>query len=498
MLVKKGGKIAMVLPEAWLSRDYALIIKYLLLRFFRLEYIIEDANSSWFRSAQVKTMLLVGERITCKHSIRDWNEADTFTYVSLYAASATENSLVKAAFNTVKSPERDFIHSLDAGISKEGFFSTRRVSLKAFSNDLINHSVSTKWFKLIEAELSPAACAATVKGESSLRDLEYCSTTTFQKLQDMGVLVGQGLRTGANSFFYLNFKDAAQEQVTVFPLALFNYPPFQANRDYFKPVVRRQAELDNSFSLHSFQPKGVVLTLHHHVLSEDEAFIRQNHPHLAGAYGLVDEPMGNYIRRAALCRNGAEAGAIAIPNLSAVKSNRRSWNPRKPHELPRFWYMLPEFAPRHSPDLFIPRVITGGAKARLNQQSALLIDANFSTLWVGDATSLYDPFSLLALLNSSYAVVAMEEYGTVMGGGALKLEATQLRRIPFPTLTRQLTACLAILGRDLASPFSSHSSILLEIDKVILSAMGFGDDLSDKLDKLSSIKKGLLKKRLKQ
>ena len=36
--------------------------------------------------------------------------------------------------------------------------------------------------------------------------------------------------------------------------------------------------------------------------------------------------------------------------------------------------------------------------------------------------SPHNNFSLLALLNSTWVTVAMEEYGTVMGGGALKLE----------------------------------------------------------------------------
>ena len=36
--------------------------------------------------------------------------------------------------------------------------------------------------------------------------------------------------------------------------------------------------------------------------------------------------------------------------------------------------------------------------------------------------SEHDIYSALALFNSSWFVVAMEEYGTVMGGGALKLE----------------------------------------------------------------------------
>src|SRR5690606_12459712 len=48
LLVKVGGRLAIVVPETWLNRDYAQIVKYLLLQWFQIEYIVEDANSSWF------------------------------------------------------------------------------------------------------------------------------------------------------------------------------------------------------------------------------------------------------------------------------------------------------------------------------------------------------------------------------------------------------------------------------------------------------------------
>ena len=73
MFTKIGGTLAMVVPETWLNRDYALIIQYLLLRWFRIKYIIEDANATWFKDAQVKTTLLVAERIKRKASAFSWN-----------------------------------------------------------------------------------------------------------------------------------------------------------------------------------------------------------------------------------------------------------------------------------------------------------------------------------------------------------------------------------------------------------------------------------------
>ena len=62
----------MVVPEAWLTRDYAAVVQYLLLRWFRIEFIVEDTHAAWFPDAQVKTTLLVARRISRKHSAHDW------------------------------------------------------------------------------------------------------------------------------------------------------------------------------------------------------------------------------------------------------------------------------------------------------------------------------------------------------------------------------------------------------------------------------------------
>ena len=54
--------LAMVVPETWLSRDYAAPIQYLLLKCFRVETVAIDTNASWFPEAPVKTCLIVAKR----------------------------------------------------------------------------------------------------------------------------------------------------------------------------------------------------------------------------------------------------------------------------------------------------------------------------------------------------------------------------------------------------------------------------------------------------
>src|SRR5690606_3746331 len=100
-----------------------------------------------------------------------------------------------------------------------------------------------------------------------------------------------------------------------------------------------------------------------------------------------------------------------IPKLSAVEPNIKKWNSAKPNDPPRFWYMLPPLTSRHLPNLFVPRVNGKNPVTRLNPDSKYVIDANFSTIWLSEGLSEHNVYSTLALFNSSWVVVAMEEYG---------------------------------------------------------------------------------------
>lgn len=498
LLVKEGGKIAMVVPETWLNRDYALIVKYLLSRWFRIEYIIEDANSAWFQPAQIKTTLIVAERIKRKKSLISWDD-EKFIYATIYSKAITAKSLVGNIFPESISPELDFIKAIDNKVSVRGLFESKSVSIRNFANDLKFSITTQKWYKLFENDYSGKKLFSNgIKTSSSLRDWYGDVKISFCHLQDIGVAVSQGLRTGANDFFYLNCKSATNEEILVFPHKRFNIHPFSIKRKYFREVVRKQSELDNTFTVNKAKSDGVVLSLQSFALPEDISFVVKCNPVFNKKYEEIPEPLANYIRKVSTFKNGNKITDKLIPDLSAVKSNIKKWNEKKANEIPRFWYSLPEFTKRHCPDLFIPRVNSGTVKTRLNNESKYLIDANFSSLWISDKKSPHNNYSLLALLNSTWVTVAMEEYGTVMGGGALKLEATQLKKIPFPILNPTFISRLTILGENLLAPDINTERLIFEIDSVILNAFGFWNNVLQKLNELSAIKQTLLKKRIRK
>jgi hypothetical protein len=160
-----------------------------------------------------------------------------------------------------------------------------------------------------------------------------------------------------------------------------------------------------------------------------------------------------------------------IPKMSAVRTNQIN---RTGHlDADRYWYMLPHFAKRHIPDLFIPRVNYLHPRAIMNSPERVIVDANFSTIWIRE-NALVDAHALLACLNSGWMTAAMELSAAILGGGALKLEAAHLKRLPIPALSGQHWTALSMLGNRLVSG-TEVSIALTEINQLIAQAL-FGNE----------------------
>jgi hypothetical protein len=103
----------------------------------------------------------------------------------------------------------------------------------------------------------------------------------------------------------------------------------------------------------------------------------------------------------------------------------------------------------------------------LNSRRAALVDANFSTLWLNESARVL-PEMLIAYLNSTLASVLFEHVGSVMGGGALKLEATHLASFPVPVFPTATESQLTEFGRGLAtSALTTHTRIRTSIDNLV-------------------------------
>ena len=477
-LVRPDGRLALVVPATWRSRDYADVIRYLLLRCFAIECIVEDTQPGWFSDALVRTHLIVARRLHANEiarSVRSRSDWPPAMWLQVAPEAAREGSLVGSGFGD-HTPEAAFAAWVRDGCQTPKVGISARAFVLQDEWDLLASRIKRRrWYERLEGDAddlplfgTPQAEASTVIPEA-LRDIlsKDILAGGLSTLRDAGIEVGQGLRTGCNGFFYVTAcGPPVSETVCVEASALFDHCRFTVPVDAVRPVLRRQAELDAVGGEHV--PDGRVLDLHGWVLPEDAAMVDQ----AKAAYPtsgeriprIMPDALASFVRRASATALKGEGGGALIPALSAVRTNVRL--PKKDHVTPRFWYMLPEFAPRHVPAAFAPRINHGVAWVESNRDPAILIDANFATFWAPQGG--WTRHALKALLDSAWCRAFMEALGTPFGGGALKLEATHLRHLPIPVFSDSARQGLDTAGKLLTRETADIQS---RVDGIIFDAV---------------------------
>ena len=477
-LVRPGGRLALVVPATWRSRQYADVIRYLLLRCFVLETVVADTQPGWFSDVLVRTHLIIARRLSasaawrCLGGRERWSKA---TWVQIAPGAADESSLVGAAFEG-KHPEADFADWLHANPTD----AARGIQARGFD---LHHEWATlharisrrRWYPMLESNSHDLPLFSTSHNPAppaipeALRDMlpSAADTARLVRLEDTGIKVGQGLRTGCNGFFYVTACGTAgdgTEQVSA-SLALGG-AQFRVPSGALRPVLRRQAEMQ--IVERGEIPPGRVLDLRAWVLPEDSRIVTDARPayehHQTNPPHVMPAALAAFVRHASTMSLNGSADDKPIPELSAVRTNVRL--PGHKGIIPRFWYMLPDFAPRHLPAAFAPRVNQGTPWIECNTDPRLLIDANFATFWAPGGT--WTRFALKALLNSVWCRAFMEAAGTPLGGGALKLEATHFRQMPVPVLTNEVRSVLDAAGRKLTR---DSEDVQADINRILLKAL---------------------------
>lgn len=475
-MVRPGGRLALVVPATWRSRDYADVIRYLLLRCFILECIVEDQQPGWFSDALVRTHLIVARRLSPAEIARPITKRARLPaplWVQAAPAAAAGASLVGAACPE-REPEAAFAAWVRGGCAgKKTGINARRFDLKGEWATLERRIARRPWCQALEPETGALPLFASAGSRSgpalpeAFADLLDGGIGPFVSLEDAGIAVGQGLRTGCNSFFYVSAcHSAGPQQVLVQASSLLGGERFAVPASALRPALRRQAE--RAVVEKGQAPDSRILDLRSWILPEN----RQAVQGAAAAYAangetppqVMPDELAAYVRRAEKTTAGSGSAAKLIPALSAVCTNARS--ARDGRVTPRFWYMLPDFAPRHLPLAFAPRVNQGLPQVEANLDPPLLVDANFSTFWA--PSGAWTPLALKALFAGIWCRAMMEALGTPMGGGALKLEATHLRHMPLPVLAGSAREELDRIGRRLSSdPCATRH----DADRLVLGAL---------------------------
>jgi len=469
MLVRPGGTLALVAPATWRSRDYADVLLYLLARFFRLDAVVADRQRGWFSSALVRTHLVIATRLQHESAVQPIAQRERPQGVCQWVEIAPDaqggESLVGGAFPS-DDPERDFADWLfsqrNAGGTPKGVSRAKRSHASEVATVLSRCSHSN-WLPKVEpfagdlplfsnsVHTTECAIPQSLSAALGFEPRQVC------RLENTGISVSQGLRTGCNDFFYVDWVEDLDEGSAIVRLSkLFGRECLSVPSEILVPVVRRQADL-NVYQ-QDLLPPGRVLDLRNWVLPEDRMIVDQARDIYSRLQrvlpSVMPEELSDHVRQAAKTRRGGKQDASLIPELTAVQTNVRSTSSGSSPRIPRFWYMLPDFVRRHVPDMFVPRVNQLTPLALPNRPDRIVVDANFSTLWSNHRR--WTPTAMTALLRSTWVRACMEAVGTPMGGGALKLEATHLKRLPIPRLGPETIRSLDALGDEYPAHAIDH------------------------------------------
>lgn len=396
-LVKKNGYLAIVVPETWLNREYAAPIQYLLMRLFQIETIARDGNVSWFPGALVKTCLVIARRIEAR-------------------------ALIETSKNVT--------HVMEG----EKIYSQPTISLFPQLNVA---KYARKWAVPTDEQFF------SNKPELSheLKEIVGCNDVEYVSLADMKITCGQGLRTGANKFFYVSIE-----------------------QDEGETYVVQSKDWDNGGKKYRVCKDDILLTLQKR--GELDGLVVSSEKLVTGAIypkGDIHGQLKDYINSAEEYRDWK---GRRFKDFSTVKSNEKTDGT----EIIREWFRLPNMMERHLPNLCMTRVSASTTECLYVKQSLnnpIAIDANFVTLWGNNEKQILIVF---ALLNSTWSKLSLELICTVMGGGALKVEASHLKKLLLPKIPAEKMDELENVGIRLVSNGKMTQKEQKTIDRIVASA----------------------------
>lgn len=453
-LVKLDGYLAMVVPETWLNRDYAAPIQYLLMKAFDVLTIVRDVNAQWFSNASVRTCLVVAKRKKIVPLCTKFN-AKTLI-VDLKADVIGENSLIDRltwngltggkAFTTLLSKKDSVIG--------DGFAVQERGTISLFPN-FASTGKKTPWIQNEDMKFSQSRSKLPAELQNIM---DSYSTEKFISLNDLGISCGQGLRTGANDFFYFRILDETNGEYKLQAAKWFQSDEIiTLPKRFIVKCVQKRAQIHGVVADVNSLDTG-LLYLQDSVRSCDMNLCS---PDAAKRYKIMPNILSQYI---AAAEEHVNTRGLTFSEYSAVKTNAS----HGVHGYERFWYMLPVLASRHIPDLCISRVSPNAANCVYIPQSStrsIVADANFVTLWCQSERMTKVG---LALLNSNWAKCYMELVCTVMGGGALKIEASHVNKLLFPPLSNTQLQELSELGSRIIAGNKVTPKLRDSIDSAIL------------------------------
>jgi len=408
LLTDEDGQIAFVMSNHWMERNYGARIRSFLASHGTIRAVITHREGKWFPRAEIPSSIF----IFSKGSVSSRQKSKGIPYIHL--ASPYTSDIESYLESVLKTDFWDWVDD----ISKPGKYGPLYVSFR-------------NWDQGIEHG------ADSIKNGNGLQMPSSFKRIAITSLNNIGWAVHQGLRTGCNEIFYL--KKVGKRKYAA-------SPTWHGKRIEIQFRIPKRLLLPTIHRLHHGEPLVVgkkqsdvfLLNFNKSLLGEDRNSLSDYPKKWLRIWGInrtqkIPDQLASFLREwADRPYEGKGKTSRPVTELSAVKTNiykplMQSENvPRRP----RFWYQIP-LKKRHFGEIIIPRVSDGPIRAFfIKDAGAIVIDANFST-FISDEIKT-SPKRLWLWLNSNTFRIICELNGTVLGGGALKVESDLLSRIPVP------------------------------------------------------------------
>lgn len=469
LLLEKNGKITFITSNHWLDRDYGEPIKQFLAYHGKINAIITQRSGSWFPEAQIPTNIFI-------FSKEEILKAAKHTYIPY--VEILEKNIENVTFEVESRHNSNFWDWLD-NLTESYTSSNIQVEMKTWIQS--NH------------EKSPLLSNFRYRGIKMPDHIEKSKLSSFNFV---GWAVHQGLRTGCNEVFYIKKSEIN-------------------NESYIASVTREGKKIDRRFNIKSnnaipsiqkitsndplkLTEKNAdvyLLYLKNWILNEDLIKIKEKYPEKwIEAWKIDDSKIiqkdltQHLIECQSVPYEGKGGKRKPANQLSAVKTNvyTPSLDTKTIPSPPSFWYHI-KLKPRHYGKIIVPRVSGGALRSYLiDATQKILTDANFVTLI--PKSERIPPEILWVWLNSNTFRLMAELNGVPMGGGALKIESSIIKKLPIPSDTihekrSELTNIATRLDQNL-----SEKELLDTGEKIDKTLFGFSSSIRLKLEEYIEIR----------
>ncbi len=512
-LCEENGIIGYITSDSWLKKDYGNSLKKFIAKKSKLLYIFDMSNVNCFKDAQVNTSIVICQ----KSSMIEENINNNVKFIKFKTKQGKKveletvisNILFKSNINIELESSlyiefQKFVNNLNTDYEDE-YINIRLVKQNNLTID--EEEKLIEWGKYFET--------GTVLDKIIKEDWEF--------IEKSSISVNQGMRSGYNNFFYfesvdidtlvknkiidnisdcdfgykkweelsdeeklkikfnniINLPYDYKEKRNKYILVLFKYEDIGSkgisaifiNRGNLRKSIKSIKNI-NTYSIKDESCKTYILDVDKKVISEDYSVFESNyHGNLdywiSKGFGILCESVEKYINFWNKLKIRNKDQYIGVKDMPVLKGYQ---NKPSKEKLPTMWYTL-NFTDRHLPDMFLNRINHKDLNVILNNNSnKYVVDANFNTITFNN-TSLDEKMIYFAIFNSTIFKMQLENNCGNLGGGALKVETSGIKKCKVPNIdniSEQTKEKLITLANELASRTLDEKNIIRKIDTLIV------------------------------